>query len=313
MYDIGIDIGGTNIAAGLVDDRQHIAFRSSVRFPRGESAKTVADVIRAQADALIKSAGIGYGAIRSIGAAVPGQLDTGAGVVINAYNLGFSNTPLKRLLEERFEGVPVYLANDANAAALSELYGGAFTGCKTAVLLTLGTGVGGGVILGGRMFNGGNNCGVELGHMTLKLGGEPCTCNQRGCIETECSATALIREGKRAAAAHPESALADACELDAKRIIDLARAGDAAAAGVFDRYVEALASALASIVDLLDPEVIALGGGVAGAGEFLLEPLRELVQEKCFFDKYLGRIEQAVMGNDAGVIGAAMLKRNFSE
>ena len=313
MFDIGVDIGGTNIAAGLVDENHRIVSRNSVRFPFGESGEKVAQLIAHKIRGLVKDMGAAYADIKSIGLAVPGQLDSACETVLNAYNLGFKDVPLRRLVMELFPDIPVFLANDANAAALAELFGGAFTGCKTAVLLTIGTGVGGGLILGGRMFNGGNNCGVELGHMTLKLDGESCTCGQRGCIEAECSATALIREGRRAASAHPESLLNKPGELDARRVIEAAGAGDTAARAVFDRFVDALSSAIASIVDLIDPEVVALGGGVAGAGEFLLEPLRSRVQEKCFFVKYLGRIEQARMGNDAGIIGAAMLRRNAGQ
>ena len=189
---------------------------------------------------------------------------------------------------------------------------GAFRGCKTAVLLTLGTGVGGGVILNGKMFSGGCGRGVELGHMQIVSGGEKCTCGVRGCIEAYCSATALIRDAVRVIEANPACGLSKACggntaKVDAKLVIDCAKAGDADAKAVFDAFVDHLAAACVSVVHLLDPEVIAIGGGVSHAGEFLFAPLREKCLEKCFFSS-CGRIVPAELGNDAGMIGAALLQ-----
>ena len=183
--------------------------------------------------------------------------------------------------------------------------------CKTAVLLTLGTGVGGGVILNGKMFSGGCGRGIELGHMQIVSGGELCTCGVRGCIEAYCSATALIRDAVRAIEADPACMLAEKCggdltQVNAKFVIDCAREGDSAAKAVFDSYVDHLAAACVSVVHLLDPEVIAIGGGVSHAGDFLFEPLRAKVMEKCFFSSH-GDIVPAVLGNNAGMIGAAML------
>ena len=218
------------------------------------------------------------------------------------------------LVQEAFEGVPVYLANDANGAALAELYAGAFRGCRTAVLLTLGTGLGGGIIFGGHMFNGGMNQGVELGHMYLVNGGEHCTCGNDGCMEAYCAASALARDGKRAMLEHPESLIAAraggaADAVDAKLVIDCAKEGDETAKAVFDRYIDSLSSACASIYNLLDPEVIAIGGGVCGAGEFLFAPLRERTTGKCFYKTH-GKLIPAELGNEAGMIGAAMLHRD---
>ncbi len=312
MYQIGVDIGGTSIKIGLVNDDLQIVSRASIPFPH-VGGEGVAAALAAAVRELLDANGLSEAHMAYIGAVVPGSIDPTGEIILDAHNLGFHDVPFKKLLEAQFPKNTVYLANDADGAALAELGCGAFQGCKTAVLLTLGTGVGGGVILGGKMFSGGCGRGIELGHMQLAAGGELCTCGVRGCIEAYCSATALIREGIKAMKAHPESTLTtlsggDESVLTGKFIIDCAKAGDAAARAVFDTYVDYLGSACVSIVHLLDPEVIAIGGGICHSGEFLFEPLRKNVLEKCFFDS-CGSIVPAVMGNDAGIIGAAMLGR----
>lgn len=314
MYQIGVDIGGTNIKLGLVDERLEIVERASIRFPHS-GAQDVADKLAEALRGILAAAGVGVEQVQSIGIVVPGSIDPTGEIVINAYNLGFQDVPFKRLVEVHFPNTPVLMANDANGAALAELYRGAFVGCRTAVLLTLGTGLGGGIILGGKMFNGGMNQGVELGHAYLVDGGESCTCGNHGCMEAYCAASALAREGARAMQADPRSLLAErtggnAALVDAKLVVDCARAGDAAATRVFDEYIGRLSSACASIFNLLDPEVLAIGGGLCGAGEFLFAPLREKITEKCFYKSH-GAVVPAVMGNDAGVIGAAMLHRDM--
>lgn len=310
MYQIGVDIGGTSIKIGLVDDSWNITEKTVIPFPHA-GGEGVAAAIAQAVRALLDGCHVAQEDVRYVGVVVPGSIDPSGEIVLNAHNLDFHHVPFKRLLQAQFPEYPVYLANDADGAALAELGCGAFQGCQTAVLLTLGTGVGGGVILGGRMFSGGCRRGVELGHMQLVAGGEPCTCGVRGCVESYCSASALIRDGRRAMKAHPESLLAtrstgDERELTGKFIIDCAKDGDVTAKAVFDAYVDHLGSACVSIIHLLDPEVIAIGGGICHSGDFLFEPLRQNVLEKCFFDS-CGQIVPAKMGNDAGIIGAAML------
>lgn len=313
MYQIGVDIGGTNIKVGLVSETMELLQSCSVRFPH-DGARSVVKTIEDAVEFLLQQQNITRAELESIGIVVPGSIDQKGERVIDAFNLGFHDVPLKALAEEVFAGIPVYLANDANGAALAELYAGAFRGCRTAVLLTLGTGLGGGIILGGHMFNGGLNQGVELGHMYLVNGGEHCTCGNDGCMEAYCAASALARDGRRAMQQHPESLIAvRACNMaenvDAKLVIDCAKAGDETAKAVFDQYIDSLSSACASIYNLLDPEVIAIGGGVCGAGEFLFAPLRERTVAKCFC-KTNRTLVPAELGNDAGMIGAAMLHRD---
>ena len=313
MYQIGVDIGGTNIKVGLVSETMELLQSCSVRFPH-DGARSVVKTIEDAVEFLLQQQNITRAELESVGIVVPGSIDQKGERVIDAFNLGFHDVPLKALAEEVFAGIPVYLANDANGAALAELYAGAFRGCRTAVLLTLGTGLGGGIILGGHMFNGGLNQGVELGHMYLVNGGEHCTCGNDGCMEAYCAASALARDGRRAMQQHPESLIAvRACNMaenvDAKLVIDCAKAGDETAKAVFDQYIDSLSSACASIYNLLDPEVIAIGGGVCGAGEFLFAPLRERTVAKCFC-KTNRTLVPAELGNDAGMIGAAMLHRD---
>lgn len=313
MYQIGVDIGGTNIKIGLVDDSLEILEQTSIPFPH-EGAQTVADRLAEAARGVLSAAGVKAAELQSIGVVIPGSIDPTGEVVINAYNLGFHDVPFKKLISAHFPNTPVFMANDANGAALAELYKGAFVGCRTAVLLTLGTGLGGGIILNGKMFNGGMNQGTELGHAYLVDGGEHCTCGNNGCMEAYCAASALAREGARAMQRDPRGLLSEhsggnAALIDAKMVVDCAKAGDVTAKRVFDEYIGHLSSACASFFNILDPEVIAIGGGLCGAGEFLFAPLRERITEKCFYKSH-GAVVPAVMGNDAGIIGAAMLRRD---
>ena len=273
MYQIGIDIGGTNVKIGLLNEALELCAEISIPFPH-TTAEDMAAQIRAAVGPMLQARGAALSDVESLGAVVPGSIDAAGETVVDAHNLNFHNVPLRKILSDAFPGIPVYIANDANGAALAELYTGAFVGCKTGVLLTLGTGLGGGIILNGKMFNGGMNHGVELGHAYLVDGGEPCTCGNLGCMEAYCAASALTRDGRRAMQAHPESMLAeqtggDPGKITPKLVTDCAKAGDAAAKAVFDTYIEHLSSACASVYNILDPEVLAIGGGLSAAGASL--------------------------------------------
>ena len=308
MYQIGVDIGGTNIKIGLVDDSLEILEQTSIPFPH-EGAQTVADRLAEAVRGVLSAAGITEAQLQSIGVVIPGSIDPTGEVVINAYNLGFHDVPFKKLIAAHFPNTPVFMANDANGAALAELYKGAFVGCRTAVLLTLGTGLGGGIILNGKMFNGGMNQGTELGHAYLVDGGEHCTCGRDGCWEAYASATALIRQGKRAGEQHPESALHGREELTALDVFQAADAGDAAAQAVIDRWCVYVAAGLTDLVNSLAPEMILLGGGISRQGERILAPIRAYVTEHCFGGREgaIPVIAAAQLGNEAGIIGAAAL------
>ena len=314
MLSIGIDIGGTNIAGGIVSGESALTQKLSIPFPGPQAPYASIDVCVEVIQKLLAEAGLTIADIDAIGFAVPGQIDYATGGVVKAANLGYYDFPLKRLIHERLPETSVYVENDANAAALAEYYFGAFRGHASGLLITLGTGVGGGMILDHKLFIGGRKNGFEIGHMMLQFGGEGCTCGNLGCFEAYCSASALIRDGKRAAASVPDCLIANRARdegkrIDAKLILDCAREGDPTALALFHDYVEHLGAGIQSAVTVLDPEIVALGGGVSNAGAFLIDPVNEYVREHVFFVNYAGRVVAAQLGNDAGIIGAAMLHK----
>lgn len=304
-------MGGSKIAAGVVDDNLNIMAKKKIPFPTGESYEKVLILMKKMVVDLCSIVDLRLDDIESIGLSIPGGISKNGRTIVNAYNLQFHDVPMKDAMENIFTGKRIFLANDADAATLAELHKGVLYGCQTAMLLTLGTGVGGGIVLEGKLFEGGLFHGVEPGHMVLMHGGPLCSCGNRGCVEALCSATWIIREGRKAVIEYPlcmicTRAGGDLSEVDAKLVFDCAREGDAVAMDIFSRYVDQLSSAIASFTALLDPEVIALGGGVSLAGEFLLNPVRNSVMQKSFF-KYPYEIVQAQLGNDAGIVGAASL------
>lgn len=309
MYRIGIDLGGTNIAVGVVDDRHRIVAEASV--PTGAFRpveEMLADMCRAVEMALDK-AGLMAADCASIGIGSPGTCDSEAGVVVRAYNLGWFNVPVCQMLHEHF-GIPVRLSNDANCAALAETVAGAAVGCRNMVLVTLGTGVGVGIVSDGKLLEGVGGTGAEAGHAILVLDGEPCTCGRKGCWEAYASATALIRQGRRAALAHPESRLARCGDaLTAKDVFDAADGGDKTAQAVLAQYYVYVAAGVTDLVNILGPEMVLIGGGISRQGERLLSPVREYVAANCFggHDRLPPVIEAARLGNEAGIIGAAAL------
>lgn len=309
MYRIGIDLGGTNIAAGVVDEGQHIV--AEVSLPTGAerpAEAVVADICRA-AEKAMEKAGITAAHCASVGIGSPGTCDSANGVVVRAYNLGWFNVPVCSMVTAQL-GLPCHLSNDANCAALAETVAGGAVGCRNMILITLGTGVGGGIVADGQLLEGVGGTGAEVGHTVLVLDGEDCTCGRKGCWEAYASATALIRQGKRAAAAQPESLLAGYGErLTGKDVFDAAAAGDAAAQAVVDRYCVYVAAGITDLVNILGPEMVLIGGGISRQGERLLAPIRAYVAANCFggHDRTPPVIECARLGNEAGIIGAAAL------
>ena len=312
MYRIGIDLGGTNIAVGVVNDRYEIVARRSV--PTG-AERPAEEVIRDMGDAVeeaLRQAGLTAVDCASMGVGSPGACDPQTGVVKRAYNLNWFDVPVCRMLHQRF-GIPVRLGNDANCAALAEVVAGAAVGCQDMVLITLGTGVGSGIISRGKILSGLRGGAGEAGHMLLVLDGEPCTCGRRGCWEAYASATALIRQTRQAALAHPESLLAQVEEITGRTAFDAAAQGDAAGKAVVEQYIHYLAVGVANMINIFFPEVIGLSGGVANQGENLLAPLRAAVGPMVFGNAYAQkhtRITTCTLGYRAGVIGAALLAKN---
>ena len=314
MIRIGLDIGGTGIQIGAVDEKLHIISKASIPtvidIPFGEQVDRMVACIRGLLDPS-KDPALSMENVLSIGAGIPGIADA-QGTVINCTNLNWSYTPLRAEFQKRIDK-PFYVDNDANVAALAESVAGISAGTSSSVFITLGTGIGSGIIINGKIWKGHHGIGGELGHMILRMGGVPCTCGNRGCVEQYCSATALIREAREQVAAHPESrilALAehDPSRINAKMVFDAMKEGDAVAKGLFDWYVSCLAQAVGSLVNFMDPEIIILGGGVSKAGEVLAEAVRkEFPKDVIFNDQPLPRLEIASLSAEAGIIGAAML------
>ena len=313
MYSIGIDIGGTNLPVGIVDlDTNTILSKRSTPFVKGMSPQEAMDRLAALAKEQMEELGIAPEQIAFAGMGVPAVLLPDEGYVVKANNLDWQDVKITELLEARL-GCRVYLENDANAAAWGEYKAGACAGSKNAVVLTLGTGLGGGVIMDDKIIWGAYFNGGELGHMIAEMDGIPCTCGNRGCFERYASATALIYFGKEAVAKGEKTSLFDACEGDpqkitAKMVIDAAKEGDEVCAAIFHKYVRYLATMCLNLVNFIDPEIIAIGGGVSNAGDFLMNPLREEF-EKMIVNKSRphAQIKRCELGNDAGIIGAALL------
>lgn len=311
---IGVDLGGTNIGAGIVDEEGSILVKDEV--PTG-SSRPYDEIIKDMADLIgeiLKQGGYELSDVESIGIGSPGCIDNEQGEVVFANNLNWKHVPVREELQRHID-LPIYLENDANVAGLAEAVTGACKGVENSVTITLGTGVGSGIIIGGRPYSGSHGVGAELGHMIVRVDGVPCTCGNRGCFERYTSATALIREGKKVAKANPDSIIAKSVEGDldkisAKTVIDAAKAGDEVALEVFDNYIYYLAMGIVTIINSFDPSIIAIGGGVSRAGDFLLDSLKEKVKEHIFYkDMPYADIRLSELGNDAGIIGAAMLGR----
>ncbi len=305
MYRFGVDIGGTNIAFGIIDDEYRIIYKSSVRFPHS-SPEGVAGLINELYHASCKNSNIPCSQFECIGLCVPGSIDKHGETVINAYNLDFHQVPLKRMVEEQ-TGIHVQLANDADAATLAEHRFGALKAKTNAILVTIGTGIGGGIILNGKLFHGGKGNGIELGHMVMDIHGEKCTCGRNGCVETLCSASYLNKRAKELCwQCRGAMGNYSVDSVDGKALIHEAMNGDNACIAVWTEYVNNLSEAFASYINLYDPECIAIGGGISGAGEFLIKPLSRLTAQKCFFKDNPPEILCAKLGNDAGILGSVI-------
>ena len=314
MLYIGIDVGGMSIKAGLVDEEGNILFKHScpTGVERGYGA-VIRDIAQLGLSTVEKS-GHSMDEVKAIGIGIPGIMDQRTGIVPFCTNLSWHDVPIIEEMKQ-YTDLPVYVDNDATVAGLAESVKGVSAGTQSSVFITLGTGVGGGVVINGKVFSGSHGVATEIGHMVTVDGGEPCSCGKRGCWERYASATALIREGRKLCGAKPDTALLKAVDGDlkaitAKHVIDLARDGDPDCAAIFDTYVHHLAVGLANLINVYDPEVIALGGGVSHAGEFLLNAVRAKLPEMIFYkDMPYARVELAQLTNDAGIIGAAMLGR----
>ena len=313
MVRIGLDVGGTGIQIGVVDEEGRILEKGSIvtriDLPFSEQ---VAQMAACALDTLARS-GHKLEEVVSIGAGVPGISQRDTGVVVFCTNMNWVHVPFREEFRKHIDR-PVFIDNDATVAALAESVAGVSAGTSSSVFLTLGTGVGGGIIIGGKVWSGAHGVGSEIGHMILELDGEPCTCGNQGCLERYCSATAIIRMAREQLKVHPGSAMMTLCghdpaKMNAKIVFDAAKDGDEVALKVFRRYVRYLGQAISNVVNFFDPEIVVLGGGVSKAGSFLLDALRAEVPKYILYKELpFARIEIASLGSDAGIIGAAMLQ-----
>ena len=308
-YVIGIDLGGTNLRTGLVDRNGKIHHRLSIKTENNADPQTISNQIFYLIDEIIN---VGAGLkpappnIIGVGLGSPGLVDKKGETILFSPNLPlWRNIPIRRMVSERFS-VPCVLENDANAAAWGEKWVGAGKEADSLVMLTLGTGIGGGIIINNKLWRGVNNVAAEIGHMVIQMDGPKCSCGNYGCIEAYASATALVRRFKELLKSGVPSSLKDAGEITAKMINDAAFQGDKASLDIIKETGHYLGVALVNIMHVLNPEVIVLTGGMIGSGDLLMNPIKQVIKEKAFeASAKETKIVFSQLGNDAGIIGAA--------
>lgn len=313
MYYLGIDLGGTNIAAGVVNQNYEIIGRGERKTNTPRPAEEILEDMAKAARSAVADAGLKMQDIACCGIGAPGSVDSSEGIIYDSNNLGFELLPMQKIMEKKLN-MSCIVHNDANVAALGEMLNGAGKGARSFVAVTLGTGVGGGVIINNTMLTGVNSAAGELGHTIIQLNGEPCTCGSKGCWEAYASVTALIRQTKQKMEENPDSLMWDISrknngKVDGRTAFDAMRAGDEVAKAVVDKYCEYVACGVCNMVNIFQPEVLCIGGGISKEGETLLEPIREYVAKNRYSKKSDKQtlIKAAELYNDAGIIGAAFL------
>jgi glucokinase len=306
---IGVDLGGTKMLLGVLDPDSKVLWESREASTGQTEDELVELLIREVGEARAAREGVA-----GVGLGIPATINHDKGIAVSAVNLPLEDVPIRDLVRER-TGLPAFVDNDATVAALAEHLYGAARGAENAVMLTIGTGIGGGLILGGEIYRGSTGAGAELGHTVIEAGGPPCqgNCPGRGCVETLASGTALGREGRAAAEREPDSAigamLAGGETIDGKAVTEAALGGDATARGVFDLIGSRLGVALTSFANIFEPEVFVIGGGVIAAGDLLLDPARRVLEERALPPMKRIPVVAAELGADAGMIGAAAMAR----
>ena len=314
-YYIGIDLGGTNIKAGVVDEDFNIISKATckTKLPRKaeEICKDMADIAREA----VKNAALTLHDIESVGIGAPGTCNSATGIIEYSNNLGFHNFPVVKLMKTHIPK-PCFVENDANAAAYGEFVAGAAKGANDAVCITLGTGVGSGIIINKKIYSGFNFAGAEIGHTVIDPNGPECTCGRKGCFEAFSSATGLVRMTKEAMEYNKDSLLWKEVEEEGKvsgrTAFNAMRKGDASAKSVVDKYIKYLACGVANAINVFQPDVLCIGGGVCNEGDPLLVPLKEQVAKEVYTKNSAKNTEIVIaqLGNDAGIIGAAFLGLN---
>lgn len=312
-YRIGIDLGGTNIKAGLVDEKDRILLEKRIPTDAERTADEIIGDMAKLVQGLLCESAAAVGDIAGVGIGSPGTIDADTGMVLYSNNVNWENVPLGPILSDMLS-LSVKVANDANCAALGEMKAGAARGCRSFVLITLGTGVGFGIVIDGKVFDGAQAGGAELGHTSLISGGELCSCGRRGCLEAYASATALIRDTRRAAERSRASAIWEFCggdllNVSGKTAFDAAEAGDQAAQRVVEEYIRYLGEGIVNVVNIFRPELVLISGGLCGQGARLTEPLQAYADRYCFAGRrgFIPKIAIAELENSAGILGAAAL------
>ncbi|HEX5984847.1 MAG TPA: ROK family protein [Solirubrobacterales bacterium] len=307
---IGVDLGGTKMLVGVLGDGIEPLYEQR-EASRGQGEDELVELLVGE----VEEAREARPQVAAVGLGIPATIDHDRGVAISAVNLSLSDVPIREIVSER-TGLPVFVDNDANVAAYAEYLYGAAQGMPHMVMLTVGTGIGGGLILGGEVFRGSTGAGAELGHVVIQADGPPCqgNCPNHGCVEALASGTALGREARAAAESAPDSALAkllaEGKEVDGRAATEAALAGDEVAIGVFDLIGSRLGVACASLANVFQPDAIVVGGGVIAAGDLLLEPARQELRRRALNPMNRTPILEATLGNDAGMIGAAAMARD---
>ncbi len=318
MYYIGVDLGGTNIAIGIVNENYEIVKKGSVPTKPERGADAIVEDMAALSRKLIAEMGITMDDIASAGVATPGTANNETGVVEYANNIPFLRYPLADKLSALLDGKPVYIENDANAAAKAEAMAGVAKGAPFSVMITLGTGLGGGIIINGKVYSGFNFAGAELGHTVIEKDGRQCSCGRKGCWEAYSSATGLINitkdrivDARNAGrkTSMEEMIDGDLDKVSARTAFNAMKAGDEVAAEVVDEYISYLACGIVNIINIFQPNVLSIGGGICNEGEYLTKPLLEKVWTETYSREGTPKTEILIakLGNDAGIIGAAVL------
>ena len=310
---VGIDLGGTAIKAGLVDREGRVCIRSSIDTGTGRDYRLVIKDMQNQVEKLTEDYGISMGDIESIGIGVPGLVNDKAGYIIHCPNLFWKRVPLGVIFQQHFNK-PIYMENDATAAGLAESLFGSTKGASDSIFLTIGTGIGSGIIINHKVYSGSHLAGSEIGHIIVGDNFYACNCGNNGCLETFASAAAMIkyavhrleRDGIKSGI--PDRAGGRIEDINARMIFDAAKEGDQLGIETVNRMIKYLSIGIINIINILDPEIIAIGGGVSGAGDYLIERLKAEVGERLFTsDIKYGEIVPAQLGNEAGILGAAFL------
>ena len=313
MYYIGVDVGGTGIKCGVVTEKGKILKSCAIATKKDshytELVKDMADLIFKT----LKEARVSLNDVKSIGIGFPSSVDEKTGVVIYTANINLNNAPVTDELKKYIDK-PIYIGNDANCAALGEYFALNDDSIENFVAVTLGTGIGGGIIINKKLYTGSNGSAGEIGHIRLVTDGEKCSCGRDGCWECYASATALIRDSKRAANKNPDSLLAKNIQenggrSNGKLVFDTAAQGDETAKKVIDNYIKYISEGLIDMINIFQPSVIAIGGGISRQGDNILKPIKEYIKGKTYGASYIDQCEITVarLGNDAGIVGAAFL------